>query len=165
MEIVTGIPYVNFHIYGRVVDGYRNTFFSGLEKFRLISSNRINYLGTIPYVELPAILMQYDIGVCFYDKSVINTVYASPAKIFEYMKAGLIIFSTDQPTPQKIIDTLNGGYIYHDDRLNESVTVLQDLYNDQQKVIELRKANLKSFWVEFNYTKQARELFDWINSL
>ena len=164
MQIVCEIPFVEFHIYGKIVNRYYERFSSELKKFRTRSSNRIKYLGTIPYIELPAILMKYDIGLCFYDKSSINTVYASPAKIFEYMKAGLIIFSTDQPTPMKIIGNIGGGYIFHDREIKFISTVLDDLIEDPNMIRDMRKANLNSFKDEFNYSCQAKDLVNWINS-
>ncbi|MEM7218788.1 MAG: glycosyltransferase [Pseudomonadota bacterium] len=57
---------------------------------------RIEYLGPLPQVELPAMLAETDICILPYTESERNH-YANPTKVREYLAAGRAVVATDQP--------------------------------------------------------------------
>ena len=92
-----------FDVFGPIRPEFKDTFQKSLIKLKRNKNIKINYKGVLEYQKIVKELPMYDIGLVLYDGKDPNTAMAAPAKLFEYMKAGLGIISTNQPGPRNII--------------------------------------------------------------
>ena len=162
MQAVTITPGVSLDIYGRVILGFQETFQRQLAAASEKSAGRVRYGGMVPYAKLPRKLAEYDVGVSLYDGKQINTQLASPAKMFESMRAGLALLSTDQPTPKRVIEETQSGYIVPVDQTEQLTNVLLNMVNDPGKVMQMRHNALNAFRSKYAYERQAAALLEWL---
>jgi glycosyltransferase involved in cell wall biosynthesis len=155
-------PHITFHIYGKISNDYLKEFEEYIMTAKLISNGRIQYCGILDYLLLPYKLLDYDFGLNCYDNSTINTKYASPAKIFEYMKSGLGIITSDQPTPKKIVSSCQNGIVFSVDNLTYLNNSLFELSKEPQRIIDMKKNSLKHYVNTYSFDIQANELINWI---
>jgi hypothetical protein len=69
-----------------------------VELERLLRAHRcLNYIGSVPYESLPERLAQYRLGFVWYPPKNLNWRYCAPAKLFEYLAAGLLVVAGPSP--------------------------------------------------------------------
>lgn len=156
---------VHLDLYGRVQNGFESILQAKLDILAKQPGKVVRYLGILPYELLPERLSEYDIGISFYDGNDINSHLASPAKLLEYLRAGLLILTTDQPTPKHIIGENQLGYVVKEVVADEIEPFLRELHDDPSKVSQMRQRALDLFQTDYTYERQSASLIDWINSL
>lgn len=68
------------------------------------NSETIQYIGSYDYVDLPQVLVNYDVGLILYNGNSTNFIYNAPNKLFEYLACGLDVwFSKDLVTSKDYI--------------------------------------------------------------
>lgn len=165
MAAVQEMPGTSLDIYGRVVSEYSELFHADLQRYCKISGNRIQYHGAVAYKDLMQLLTHYDVGVSFYDGKDTNTLYASPAKLFEYMRAGLALLSTCQPTPARIIGESASGLLVDITKPGQLLNILGNLLQQPELLRQMRHNAINSFHQRYAYEQQAKALVDYIETL
>jgi glycosyltransferase involved in cell wall biosynthesis len=127
-----------------------------------VSEQRVRYRQTLSYDVLKLALLDYDIGIVLYDDRHENTRLASPAKIFEYMRAGLAVLTTSQPTPAAIVQLACCGFVVTPPDLAELALELDALVHHPERLRRLRGNALDAFQKRYAYEEAAKPLVEFL---
>lgn len=126
----------------------------------LIKHNpKINYLGRLDLKSLSAVTEKCDIGLCFYNKSLlIDNEYPAPTKVGDYISKGLKLITTDQ---KYLKDLVEGNRLGKSLNLISSKSIadaIQDLaLNPKIK----NRIEIKNFFVsQYNMDLEVDKLWD-----
>jgi glycosyltransferase involved in cell wall biosynthesis len=75
------------------------------------TQKQIIFTGKIPADELRYITEKATVGVNILENKCLNYYYALPNRIFDYMRAGIPIVSTDFPEIRNIVEKYNAGIL------------------------------------------------------
>ena len=89
------------------------------------TGGRIRYLGLLPTIELKAILHDYAFRIVSWKPNDINTVFASPNKLFESIAVGIPPIATPQPQCVEVIEEFECGIIIDDWGVDAFVRALE----------------------------------------
>jgi glycosyltransferase involved in cell wall biosynthesis len=164
-QLVSAAMTGGFHLdlYGHVDSGFAARFNSAMESAKETGKHLIVYRGKVKYSELKEVLLGYDVGICLYNAGRTNTRLAAPAKLLEYMRSGLAVLTSDQPTPSQMINSALAGIIVDTcdaDRLRAAMEYLSDL--GRPGVKQFGTAGLDAFRLSLNYEAQATKLMQWV---
>jgi glycosyltransferase involved in cell wall biosynthesis len=154
---------VMLDIYGPVAATYESEFAALLGQ-RASGADPVRFLGGLKYGDLSAVLVEYDVGVVLYGGSQgdsMNVQLASPAKLFEYMKAGLAVLATSQPTPRQVIGSSGAGWVLDD--VNALQSTLSGMVADREEVRRRGRLGLAAFREQFCYEIVARTFLERID--
>lgn len=162
VELLLDIPSISFDLYGRIFPEFQEEYEKKFRQIDLLTNGRIKYCGTVDYKYLARTLIEYeyDIGVSFYQGQELNIQLASPAKIFEYMRAGLCILSTPQPTPKEVIMRSGAGILIDINNKGDLLQTILNLVNNTTTIRQMRLNALYAFHNYYNYEQQAKELLN-----
>lgn len=97
--------------------------------------DRVLFLPAVDPLDLPGLLARHDVGVCSNQVDQ-NSLYTLPGKLFEYMAAGLAIFSNNRPTVANIINEAKCGVVYENYEANVIAEKLLSLVSDSSRLDE-----------------------------
>jgi glycosyltransferase involved in cell wall biosynthesis len=149
---------VSLDLYGRLEPSYADHFNQLIQSLPTIAGRRIRYHGPVPYHQLGTALLEYDVGICAYDDCSPNTALASPAKLFEYMRSGLAVVATAQPTPSRVVTTSCCGFVVPPTTLDGLPAIMRRLDRNHSELITLRANALRAFREKFAFSAQAGPL-------
>ena len=91
-----------------------NAYVKSLISQMIDGDKHIRFLSSIPRNEYLTTLSRYDIGICTYPwidgaKADMNSKYAAPSKIYDYIKSGLITLCGKHPTLSFIVEKKYGA--------------------------------------------------------
>jgi glycosyltransferase involved in cell wall biosynthesis len=168
-DLVTAVRAVDgevlLDIYGPVAATYEGELAALLGQ-HVSGADPVNFLGGLIYGDLPSVLVEYDVGVVLYGASAddsVNVQLASPAKLFEYMKAGLAVLATSQPLPRQVIGASGAGWVLGDVAALEST--LSGMVADRDEVRRRGRLGLVAFREQFCYEIVARALLERVDEL
>jgi glycosyltransferase involved in cell wall biosynthesis len=78
---------------------------------KLNLSDKVIFLGRVPYDELPSITKKANIGVSLEQKISLSYYYSLPNKIFDYIYSGVPVLVSDMPEVKKIVGKYEIGVI------------------------------------------------------
>jgi glycosyltransferase involved in cell wall biosynthesis len=151
-------------LFGRVAPDFRSEFESSIRSAQSTPGSSVRYRGVLNYRELAEELLAYDVGICLYTTDRINTLFAAPAKLIEYLRAGLAVIATNQPGPKSVLDQAQAGITI--DSSDVAVIRASMLYltdSGRHAVRQLARSGLKAFERTHNYEAQSRDLLHWID--
>jgi glycosyltransferase involved in cell wall biosynthesis len=99
---------------------------------------RVIFLPAVEPLDLSELLAQHDAGVCA-NRVNENSIVTIPGKLFEYMAAGLAIFSNARPTVVRIINEAQCGVVYDSYDTKIIAEQLVSMASDSIRVKELGK--------------------------
>jgi glycosyltransferase involved in cell wall biosynthesis len=162
IEALSQFPNVVLDIYGRIIKPYDDKFLNDINSTDFNPRGNFKYMGELPYRDLASALRNYDVGLISYDNSHPNTRYASPAKLFEYIRAGLSVISTDQPLSKDILEMYNIGSVFSADNPKEISQIIQEILEKPNRIQLQKRNSFLAFNNNLNYEKQAAPLIHWI---
>ena len=77
-------------------------------------SDRVKFLGRIPFEKLPAYTACADIGISLLENRGLNYFYSLPNRIFDFIRKNIPILATDFPEIRKIIEHYQIGELVDD---------------------------------------------------
>lgn len=97
-------------------------------------------------------LTYYDIGIIPYLPDVcLNHLYCAPGKFGQYLKAGLMILSSDTREITKKINEFQIGYIYPTNDNMRACDIFQHIINHPQEINETKKRALEFFKKHYHW--------------
>lgn len=119
------------------------TFIGDGEMFEDIEYNsklceNIKILKPMNHDDMMVELLNYDVGLCLIPESTsLSDYFALPNKIFEYIFAGLYVFSTNLPEVKTLLSNTKSGRVISSNDLNE-IHLLEDVITESryQGVVE-----------------------------
>ncbi|MEA3317338.1 MAG: glycosyltransferase, partial [Bacteroidota bacterium] len=75
-------------------------------------NDKIEFLGKIPFCDLPQYTINADIGIALEENIGLNYYYALPNKLFDYIQAGVPVLVSPFPEMQQIVQEYDIGTVY-----------------------------------------------------
>lgn len=126
-------------------------------------TDRINWLGAVPYIQMEEILAMADIGFVSYVGDTLNTHFSAPGKLYEYLKQGLAVLTDEKVCIKSDLENDKSAYI-----LPERFTAkdLERIFMSiDKKDLLFRKRNAKRlFDSKYNMLTQMRYFLDWLKN-
>lgn len=156
IEALNRIENVTYNLAGKGMEKYLNN----LKK--LDGWSKVNYIGKIPFKDVPAFLQQSSIGIALIDY-VANAGYKEGTigntKLFEYMMAGIPVIATDFNTWKHIIEKYDCGICVNPHDIKAIVDAINFLLTDKQLALQKGNNGKNAVLVEFNWLSQEKILY------
>ncbi|WP_462317145.1 glycosyltransferase [Marinilabilia sp.] len=110
IEAMKFLPGYKFIIVGR---GDCTSELMALTK-RLQLQNQVEFVGAVPFEELPNYQQGVLLGMCIHENIGLNYYYALPNRLFDYMQAGIPVLCNGFPDMKEIVLNHNTGLITDD---------------------------------------------------
>ena len=115
---------------------------------------RVEFLPAVPVQDLVSGATLFDIGLLPFVNVCLNTNFAFPNKLFEYMMAGLALASNDLVDLKRVIKQHEMGIVFDVADPNQVATQLNALIRDPDRLDAMR----------FNAWRAAKDIYNWENS-
>lgn len=113
-------------------------------------SNKVRFTGKLPYEEMMQYTMLSDVGVTLDKPNNTNYELSLPNKLFDYIKAGIPILSSNLIEIKKVIQTYQIGAIIIDHNPLTIKNGLEEILNDETKRLQYvensKKASKQLSW-------------------
>ena len=106
--IINTMPYLDEYVFYIAGDGDK-TQEMRKQVAEMDISNRVKFLGRIPFEQLPAYTACANIGISLLENRGLNYYYSLPNRIFDFIRKNIPILATDFPEIRRIIDYYNIG--------------------------------------------------------
>lgn len=101
--------------------------------------DKVFFLGKLPYHEMMSYTSNSDVGVSLDKPSNLNYKLSLPNKIFDYIKAGVPIFSSDLVEIRRIVDADNLGVLVESHDVDVLKHSLQEILFNESKLKEYKE--------------------------
>lgn len=118
----------------------------------------VHFLGKVNYDDLHSYTKTADLGVFLLEDLNLSKKLSSANKIFEYMKAGLPVLTTDHPENKKIIDSYNCGLLINTTSPKIVAKKIQEILADPVQYRKMSDNSLKAFEEKYNWEKEKQKL-------
>lgn len=126
-------------------------------------TERVKFLGQVPFTELKAITRSASIGISLEEDLGLNYRYALPNKLFDYIHAGVPVLVSHLPSMSEVVETYGIGEVLKD-RDPKSVAAQLLAMLDGSKQAEWR-ANCRNAAQELNWQKESYKLETTVRTL
>jgi len=120
---------------------------------------KVVFVGKLPYAEMMQYTFNADLGVTLDKDTNINYRFSLPNKIFDYIKAGLPIVSSNLVELRNIINHYNIGVITQDHSPKEIKKGLLAIWEDENRFSEYKENTLKAA-SELTWEKEVKPLLE-----
>jgi len=128
-------------------------------------SNKVRFIGKIPFQDLAAYTKIADIGIILLESNLsLNYHFALPNRIFDYIQAELPIIASNLPEISKIVSKNDIGILVSDMVPKNLAKKINDLMKDKNRYQQI-KANLKSINGKYCWEKEEKKLLELFRSL
>ena len=120
---------------------------------------KVIFVGKLPYNEMMQYTFNADVGVTLDKDTNINYRFSLPNKIFDYIKAGLPVLSSDLIELKKIINQYSIGVITKDHTPEEIKKSLSSVWEDENRFSQYKKSCIVAAQ-ELTWDKEVQKLID-----
>lgn len=117
----------------------------------------IRCTGWLPYEKVGETIFQADIGIIFMEPTA-NNMFASPNKLFNYMRYGLPVVSVDLPEISRIISETQCGLIVKDRSVDSLARALSALIDDEIKRHQMGENAKKAVYSQYSWEQMEKRL-------
>lgn len=121
--------------------------------------NKVVFVGRLPYHEMMQYTFNADVGVTLDKDTNINYRFSLPNKIFDYIKAGLPILSSNLVELKKVINQYEIGAITINHSPEEIKSSLMRIWEDENIFLQYKK-NTKKAAEELTWEKEVETLLE-----
>ncbi len=114
--------------------------------------------GWLPYEEVGEALSQCSVGIIFMEYTENNMLAGPPNKLFNYMRYGLPIVSTDLPETSRIVRETQSGLIVKNRSVGSLVKALSILIEDEDKRSQMGENARKAIHDKYSWEQMERRL-------
>lgn len=119
----------------------------------------IYWVDAVPYRETSIIYTYADIGFGTYRGDTLNTYFAAPGKLYEYLKGGLILLTDDKACLYADIKNRECAQFFPKNASeNEIYESLQNLLLKKETIGEMKTNSIRLFSDSLNFNKQINSL-------
>jgi len=115
---------------------------------------RVEFLPPLEVQDLVSGATPFDIGLLPFVNACLNTNFAFPNKLFEYMMAGLALAANDLVDLKRVITEHEMGIVFNVNDPNQVAEQLNALIRDTDRLDGMR----------YNAWRAAKEIYNWENS-
>ncbi len=121
------------------------------------SSEPFQYLGLLPYEDMPELLRGARAGLlCF--KATPNNVLGTPNKLFEYMSAGIPVIASDFPFVRQVVADADCGLLVQPDDVEQIALAMSHLLRHQQDASRMGRNGLRAARERYNWQMEEKKL-------
>lgn len=120
-------------------------------------TNKIEFVGKVPYTEIERYLSKASIGVIPY-LPVPNHLVCLPNKLFEYMAAGVTTIASDFPHYRKVVEGAGSGLLVNPEKPQSIADAIISLLKDPKKCNVIGVKGRKSFEKIYNWNTEEKKL-------
>jgi glycosyltransferase involved in cell wall biosynthesis len=121
--------------------------------------NKVVFIGKLPYNEMMQYTYNADVGVTLDKDTNINYRFSLPNKIFDYIKAGLPVLSSDLVELKKIINQYEIGVITADHSPEEIKKNLLAIWDNENRFSQYKENTIKAAQ-ELTWEQEVEILMD-----
>lgn len=124
----------------------------------------ITWLDEIPYSELQGVLQGMDIGFVTYEPRSLNTYFSSPGKLYEYLKAGLVVLTDHGNCLSSELKAAGCAEFFSNSPSEAEIQVaLSRLVSRRSDIAKMKKKARELFERKFNFDKQMEPFLAWLD--
>ena len=124
--IMDAMPYVENAVFVVIGKGdLYDTLREKCEKDGL--SDRVKFLGHIPFAELSDYTNASDLGVCLLKEKGLSYYYALPNRVFDFMQAHVPLLATDFPEIARVLNSAGTGRVIHEYEPEKLAAVINEM--------------------------------------
>ena len=120
--------------------------------------NTIKITGWLPYSEIEGYIQQGDIGLIMFNATLNNNLAGPPNKLFNYLKQGMPVISSNIPESKKIIQEENCGIVINKLTKNGIISSVERILDSPQETKLLSKNALNAFKKRYNWEIMEKNL-------
>ncbi len=122
--------------------------------------SKVKILNTIPSQEIHAYISSADVGVIPFLDNNLNSHFASPNKLFEYLMGGIAIAASDLPEIRKVIDSSSAGRFFDPLDPKDIARAINEIIEDEDKLEEMKKNARQTALTKYNWEIESRKLVE-----
>jgi len=145
----------NFHL---VIIGYGVLENELRKQTTALGLENVHFLGKVIYDDLHSYTRTADLGIFLLESMNLSKKLSSANKIFEYMKAGLPILTTNQPENRYIINSCNCGVLIDSIMPKEVAKNIIKIFDNPSEYQKMSENSKKSFLEKYNWGKEKQKL-------
>jgi glycosyltransferase involved in cell wall biosynthesis len=126
-------------------------------------SDRVKFLGRVPFAELKAITRSASIGISLEEDLGLNYRYALPNKLFDYIHAGVPALVSDLPAMSEVVVTYGIGEVLHDRDPKSVAAQLHAMLQTSNQA--QRRANCRNAAQQLNWQRESAKLESTLQAL
>lgn len=123
-------------------------------------AERVIFAGKIPQEKLLSYTACCDLGVSIIDADSLNSIYALPNKMFEYIMAGVPVLINNLPQMAEIINTYKVGFITEKCNRTEILKIIESISQNADMRTELKNNCSKAAEV-LNWQKEFQTIYNY----
>jgi len=120
-------------------------------------SNRVLFKPKMPFAAMMQYTLNADLGVTLDKDTNLNYRYSLPNKIFDYIKAGIPVLSSNLPELKSVIETFEIGEILPSHEPRVIADSIRNMLNDETRMLRYRE-NTKFAAAKLNWESQEPQL-------
>ncbi len=120
-------------------------------------TDRVVFKPRMPYEDMMAYTACADLGLSMDKDTNLNYRFSLPNKIFDYIKAGIPVFSSNLPELKRVIETYNIGSLFESHDPKKLAESLSEFLNDDEK-LQLCKQNTAKAVKALSWENEAEAL-------
>lgn len=145
----------NYHL---VLIGY-GTLEGQLKKLASdLKLENVHFMGKVDYEDLHSYTRTADLGIFLLEPVNLSKKFASANKIFEYMKAGIPILTTDQPENRRVINESKCGILLDGIEPETVAENIKELLEDQERSKIMGQRGYAKFLEMYNWEIEKKKL-------
>lgn len=117
-------------------------------------NDNVQYIGRIPYSQLPVYIASADLGFCVYDMNVYERkglpFYWSPLKLYDYMACRLPVIGTNRGQITQVVKEHKSGLLT-DNSDEDIIKKILLLKNNRHMAVELGNRGRRAVLAKFNW--------------
>lgn len=118
------------------------------------STQNLEYVGHVPYHDLPLLMSEADVGLCIYeDVTFYHHFFFSPLKLYDYMASGLAIIGTNKGQIRQVITETGNGILVDD--VGSLVDAIIRLKNNKSLLNEYAARSRFASEIYYNWERVA----------
>ncbi|MDP2982844.1 MAG: glycosyltransferase family 4 protein [Candidatus Latescibacter sp.] len=123
--------------------------------------DRVRFTGRYPQEETMPMLSSQDIGAIPYQDVVMNNVYSSPNKLFNYAMAGMAIVTSSMPFLASTVKEHNMGEVFTGSSPEDIARAIQSLVSDPVRLRACKENARRAAEEWFSWEKQFERNYPW----
>lgn len=128
------------------------------------SSMLFQYLGLLPYADIPPLLRGALAGLlCF--EAAPNNLLGTPNKLFEYMSAGIPVIASDFPFIREVVLEADCGLLVQPDDVEEIAMAMTHLLHNPEDARRMGRNGLRAARERYNWQVEEKKLLSLYQAL
>lgn len=123
-----------------------------------LNLKNVHFMGEVEYGDLHPYTKTADLGILLLQSTNLSKKLASANKIFEYMKAGLPILTTNQPENESVIAACGCGILTDSIEPRRVAEKIRLILEDEPALEKMRAKSVETFRERYNWEIEKKKL-------